>query len=98
MSLGLALPILEAASFRVAERMGLHYPPSKWPDLERAFGRAAKDFGFSGLDECVNWFISEHRKESFATAMAGSLTVGETYCFSEGASFDALEETVLPGL
>lgn len=45
--------MLYKVSEHIAARMGLKFPPSKWPDMERAFSEAAKDYGFRDEVECA---------------------------------------------
>jgi len=89
---------LEALAEVVGERMGLHYPPAKWPDLERALAMAAPGAGFESLDDLVTAILTETATEERLGSLASCLTVGETYFFRDPKSFSALERQVLPEL
>ena len=89
---------LEALADVVGERMGLHYPPAKWPDLERALAMAAPQAGFKSLGDLVTAILTDTASEERLGSLASCLTVGETYFFRDPRSFSALEQQVLPEL
>ena len=82
----------------IATRMGLHFPPERWPDLERGLAGAAKEFGLADAAACVDWLLSAALTKPQLEVLAGHLTVGETYFFREKKMFDALAGTFLPEL
>ncbi|HWP60193.1 MAG TPA: CheR family methyltransferase [Candidatus Acidoferrales bacterium] len=82
----------------VAERMGLHFPPPRWPDLEKGFRSAARELGFSDAASCIQWFLSSPLTRREIETLASHLTVGETYFFRDPQSFKILEERILPEL
>ncbi len=87
---------LERASRFVGEQMGLHYPPSRWQDLERCLGGVAHELGVEdsegGWERLIEGKPSPREMEIFAH----HLTIGETFFFREPAVFDALRSHVLP--
>jgi len=85
-------------SERIAETMGLSFPPERWPDLQRALGRAAGDLGCADAAECAEWILSRSLTRPQVQVLASHLTVGETYFFRDRKIFDALSNTVLPEL
>lgn len=82
----------------IAERIGLHFPAERWPDLERGLHGVAEDFGFQGIGPCADWLLAPPLTEAKLQALARHLTVGETYFFREKKTFEALAERVLPEL
>jgi chemotaxis protein methyltransferase CheR len=88
--------MLQKISARIAEWMGLDFPPSKWMEIERAFSNAAKDYGFQGAVEYANWFLSAPLSREIIKSMAGRLTIGETYFLREPQCFKAFEQKLIP--
>ena len=82
----------------VADRMGLHFPASRHRDLQRGIASAAREFGFEDAAAFPAWLASAPLTTPQIEILASHLTVGETYFFREGKSFDALEHHVLPKL
>jgi chemotaxis protein methyltransferase CheR len=64
---------LEKVSAFIAAHMGLHFPPSKWQNLEQAFSDAAMELGFVDLRACVDWFTSKTPSMELVEAMACNL-------------------------
>jgi chemotaxis protein methyltransferase CheR len=77
-------------------QMGLHFREERWIDLLKGIRSAAKEFGFSDVETCIQWLLSSPLKKSQIEILACHLTVGETYFFREAKIFDALEKHVLP--
>jgi chemotaxis protein methyltransferase CheR len=90
--------LLARLSARVAEHLGLHFPESRWVDLERGIRSAAGEFGFSDPEPCVEWLASAPLSRQQVEILAGHLTVGETYFYRERSAFAAMEQHVLPQL
>lgn len=82
----------------LAARMGLYYPPERWPDLERAVTQMAAELGFADADACMRHFLSTEVDRPQIETLASHLTIGETYFFREPASYDALATRALPDL
>ena len=95
-----ALPddLLEAVSRFVASRAGLDFPRARWPDLERALGGVAAEFGAGGVADCALALLSPASRKEQVESLIERLTVGETYFFREPKAFEALETVVLPAL
>jgi chemotaxis protein methyltransferase CheR len=98
MSDGIATALLEPFSDFVAGHLGLHFPPDRWPDLQRGIRAATHEFGYADAETCVRWLLSSPLTRQQIDILAGNLTVGETYFFREKATFDAIEQQVLPDL
>jgi chemotaxis protein methyltransferase CheR len=100
-SLPLDPATLQLLGVRVRERLGLHFPDDRLPDLERGLRGAARDFGFSGelaLIDCAQWLLKEELTGQQIDTLAGHLTIGETYFFRDPAIFEVLRLHVLPSL
>jgi len=91
-------PLLAGASGFVAERMGLHFPPERWRDLERGITAAAADMDLPDAETCARTILSTSLTHTQIEVLASHLTVGETYFFREKNTFAALEEHILPQL
>ncbi len=82
----------------LAGRIGLHFPPERWGDLERGIGSAAHAFGLADAGSYAQRLLSTTPTHHEIEILASCLTVGETYFFRERRSFEALEQRVLPEL
>jgi chemotaxis protein methyltransferase CheR len=91
-------PLLASVSEFVALRMGLHFPPERWRDIERGIAAAARELGFPDAETCARALVSAPLTHAQIEVLASHLTVGETYFFREKKSFEALEEYILPEL
>ncbi|HEY4367708.1 MAG TPA: CheR family methyltransferase [Steroidobacteraceae bacterium] len=82
----------------IARRIGLHFPPERYADLQRGLVGAATEFGFEDASACAGWLLSTGLTRPQLQTLAGHLTIGETYFFRERKAFDALTATILPEL
>ncbi len=82
----------------IAEKTGLHFPPERLPDLHRGLAGAAEEFGLADAAACAQWLLSTPLSRAQLHALAGHLTIGETYFFRDHSLFEALAERVLPEL
>lgn len=82
----------------IAERLGLHFPPDRWSDLERGLRAAAREAGRSDLLAYAHDLLCCPPSEEEMDRLAAHLTVGETYFFRERPIFEALQEHILPPL
>ena len=94
----LSAPLLAGVSEFVALRIGLHFPPERWRDVERGITAAASELGFPDVESCARALLSAPLTQAQLEVLASHLTVGETYFFREKKSFEALEEHILPEL
>lgn len=90
--------LLSEASGLVAERLGLHFPEERWPDLAHGLEAAREELGFERPEDFLRWLRSDESSGRRIEVLASRLTVGETYFFRDPASFEALERSVLPPL
>lgn len=82
----------------VGERLGLDFPPERWPDLERCMRTAAAQAGTADADAFATALLHAAPNERQLEALAQALTIGETYFFRERRSFEILEQEILPPL
>lgn len=82
----------------IGERLGLHFPHERWPDMQRGLAGAAVELGLKGAAACADWLVSAVPTKAHLQVLAGHLTVGETYFFREKATFDVLAGSILPDL
>jgi chemotaxis protein methyltransferase CheR len=82
----------------VADALGLHFPPPRWPDLRRGLAAAANALGFENPGACAARMMSAPLTKGQLDELASNLTVGETYFLRESRSFEVLAEHVLPTL
>lgn len=90
--------LLARLSDFVATTMGLNFPKERWRDLDRGMRAAVPDLGFGKAEPCIQWLLSSAPAKRHIEILASHLTVGETYFFREKASFEALENPILPAL
>jgi chemotaxis protein methyltransferase CheR len=90
--------LLARFSRMVEERLGLHFPPSQWVDLERRVVSAASKLGFDDTVSCLEWFLQGSDPGKAVEELARHLTISETYFFRDWGVFQYLEENILPGL
>lgn len=76
-------PELEMISAHITAQMGLQFPPSKWRKLEQTLSTAARELGFSDVQECVARLTSAPPSQDFIASLASYLTIGETYFLRE---------------
>ncbi|MEA1652133.1 CheR family methyltransferase [Nitrospirillum sp. BR 11164] len=91
--------LLAAMSDRLSASIGLYFPADRWTDMERGLERAAVELGYpSTLAAVQHWLTAGGPDRVQLEALAGQLTVGETYFFREPKSFEALGRKILPDL
>ncbi len=90
--------VLSELSQFVAAKTALHFAPERWGDLEDKMSLAAKEFGFAGKEEFIQWLVSSSLTTGQLDTLASHLTIHETYFWREPQVFDALVAQVLPAL
>ena len=90
--------LLAAVSQAVEAQLGLHYPPERWPDLERGLRGAAVELGFDDVEACAQAVALVALGKAQIDALAAHLTIGETYFFRDPAVFKMLRTQVIPAL
>jgi chemotaxis protein methyltransferase CheR len=90
--------LLSQLSEFIAAKTALHFPPERWGDLEHKAGSAAKEFGFAGKEEFIQWLVSSPLTTGQIDILASHLTIHETYFWREPQVFEALVAQVLPAL
>jgi chemotaxis protein methyltransferase CheR len=92
------VPQLDQLSDLIASRMGLHFPPERRTDLQRALSEAAPELGFDNAAACAEALLTAPPSAAQLRTLATHLTIGETYFFRERPSFNALATEILPVL
>ena len=82
----------------IARRMGLCFPDERLPDLARGLEEAGLELGFKHPEAFSQWLAKPEFTLRQVAVLANHLTVGETYFFRESASFEVLEQALLPPL
>ncbi len=82
----------------IAERMGLHFPRERLPDLQRGLETAGDELGFENVTACADWLLSAPPTKAQLQVLASHLTIGETYFLREKQTFEVLSTSVLPAL
>ena len=90
--------VLSQLSQFVAAKTALHFAPERWGELEHKVSAAAKEFGFTGKEEFIQWLVSSSLTSGQLDMLASYLTIHETYFWREPQVFDALLAHVLPAL
>jgi len=94
----LGTTLMAEMSSLIAERMGLHFPEERWPDLARGLETASQELGFESPNACTQWLTTRDLTTRQIETLASHLTVGETYFFRDPVSFEVLEQQILPPL
>jgi len=82
----------------IAQRIGLHFPPKRWKDLQRGLSGAFEELGFADLTSGAEWLLSTPLTKAQLDVLASHLTIGETYFFRETKTFQALSEKFISEL
>jgi len=90
--------LLARLSGFIASNLALHFPEEKWVELEHKIKAAAKESGYSNVEKFIQYILSSPLTREQVEVLAANLTIGETYFWREPGAFDALEQTVFPGL
>ncbi len=90
--------LMEQLSLCLDAELGLHFPKSRWMDLERGIRAATDELGFEDPAECAEWLVSTRLTKPHLETLAAHLTIGETYFFRDPPVFDFLATHVLPEL
>lgn len=98
MARALSDPVLAGLSSMLADRMGLHFPPQRWSDLERGIKACARELGAADAQGCAERLLTGPLTRPQIEVLARHLTIGETYFFREHNAFSALREQIFPEL
>jgi chemotaxis protein methyltransferase CheR len=89
---------LSAPSALISERMGLHFPEDRWPDLERGLERAAASLGFENVHAFIAHLLAHPFGQREMQALASHLTINETHFFRTPETYTVLQSRLLPEL
>ncbi|HEV8430054.1 MAG TPA: CheR family methyltransferase [Pyrinomonadaceae bacterium] len=76
----------------------MHFPRTRWTDLQRGLAEAMTELGFSDLNAGAEWLLSAPLTRTELDVLASHLTIGETYFFREKRLFEILRAKILPQL
>ena len=82
----------------IVDRIGLHFPPPRWRDLQRGIELAAPELGFKSVLDCANEIAQARLTDAQLDTLAIHLTISETYFFRDTGLFNHLERVLLPAL
>ncbi len=82
----------------IATRLGLDFPEGRLADLERGLAEALRRSAYPAPEPFLAWLTTVPDEDAELRRLAAHLTIGETYFFRDHASFEALEQHVLPAL
>jgi chemotaxis protein methyltransferase CheR len=82
----------------IAERMGLHFPKDRWPDLAHGLAKAAADLGYQHSSVFLAELVAGKLGPREVQAIAGRLTIPETHFFRSPETFTMLQNQLLPEL
>lgn len=82
----------------LTEQTGLHFPPSRLPDLQKGTDAAAGELGFSDPTAFINHMLDGGMTGDQLQVLVQFLTVGETYFFRDRRVFEVFEKEVLAPL
>jgi len=83
---------------RIAQELGLHFPPERMGELRRGLAAAAQDLQVPDEAACTDWLAATPWTETQVRALASHLTVGETYFFRDTPVLNAFARHILPEL
>ncbi len=82
----------------VEARLGLHFPPRLWPDLQRGMEAAARQLRLPDGEACAQRALAGALGPEELHVIAECLAIGETYFFRDPALFERLAAQVLAPL
>ena len=82
----------------IATRLGLDFPDGRLADLERGLSEALRRSAYPAPEPYLAWLATAPDEHADLRHLAAYLTIGETYFFRERATFESLEQHVLPSL
>ena len=97
-AMNLAPNTLAGCQHWVNQRLGLHFPPKSWPDLNRHLALLAGELGYRDARELAWDLLSQPHSGRLESQLADALTVGETYFFRDPSCFEHLAHQVLKPL
>src|SRR5687767_3815437 len=82
----------------VSARMGLRFPPDRWPELARGIAETCAELGVVDVEAWVDNVLGGLPTVAQLQALARRLTTGESYFFRQPEVFRHLSERILPEL
>ena len=88
--------LLHRLSALIDQQTGLHFPETRFADLERTLTLMAKENRFASADACLEWLLADPDDQQRIELLIKYLTVGETYFLRDRPVFDCLKNSILP--
>jgi chemotaxis protein methyltransferase CheR len=82
----------------IADRMGLHYPQDRWPDLAQGLAKTAARLGYDDPRTFIADLVTGSFGQREMQALASHLTIPETHFFRSPETFAMLQNQMLPEL
>ena len=82
----------------ISANLALHFPRERWDDLARNITAASKQFGYTNVEEFIQYIITTPISRENVEVLAANLTISETYFWRETQTFSALEHQIIPEL
>jgi len=82
----------------IASHLALHFPKTRWNDLERSIISAANEFGYNDVESFIQRIMSFPLTHEHIEILTAHLTNNETYFWREHKTFEILEQKVFPEL
>jgi chemotaxis protein methyltransferase CheR len=82
----------------ISERMGLHFPEDRWPDLAKGLDRAGAALGYDTVHSFIRSLLSDSFGQREIQALATHLTIGETHFFRSPETYTMLQTQLMPEL
>lgn len=90
--------LLQQVSGYIEDHLGLHFPPSRFADLERGLLQAAREADGVAAHSYVESLLCRGLHAADIEALAGNLTIAETHFFRDSHGSELLETSLLPEL
>jgi len=94
----LADDLLSRLSDAVAAHLALHFPHSRWHDLERKIRAVAKETGAPDLETFIQGLLATPWTSEQTALLAAHLTISESFFWREPHALAALTTQILPAL
>jgi chemotaxis protein methyltransferase CheR len=90
--------LLQQVSECIEDRLGLHFPPTRYADLERCLVQAALADAGTPVHAYVESLLNCGFHAADLEALASHLTIGETHFFRDAHGTELLQSELLPEL
>jgi chemotaxis protein methyltransferase CheR len=91
------ITLMQLSEF-ITDNLALNFPKERWNDLERNIVAASNEFGFKDAEKFINHILSTPLDRTNIEILTAHLTNNETFFWREHASFEILEQVIIPEL